>query len=53
VSCEIIKEDKGPDVDFGAVNQYKKSCVAKYKELITQVFNVALSFKSFLVTKAV
>jgi hypothetical protein len=53
VSCEIIKGDKGLGIGFGAVNQYKKSCVAKYKELTTQVFNVALSFKSFLVTKAV
>jgi hypothetical protein len=53
VFCEIIGEDKGPSVGFGAVNQCKKSCVAKYKELITQVFSIAFSFKSFLVTKAV
>jgi hypothetical protein len=53
VSCKIIREDKGPSVGFGVISQYKESCVAKYKELITQVFNVALSFKSFLVIKAV
>jgi hypothetical protein len=53
VSYKIIKEDKGFSVGFGAASQCKKNCVAKYKELITQIFSVALSFKSFLVTKAV
>jgi hypothetical protein len=53
VSRKVIKEGKGPGVSFDAVSQCKKSCVTKYKELTTQVFNVALSFKSFLVTKAV
>jgi hypothetical protein len=53
VSCEVIRENKGPGVGFSAVSQCKKSCVAKYKELITQVFSVTLSFKSFLVIKAV
>jgi hypothetical protein len=53
VFCEVIKGGEGLSVGFGAVSQYKKSCVAKYKELMTQVFNIALSFKSFLVTKAV
>jgi hypothetical protein len=53
VSYKIIKRSKGLSVGFDAASQYKKSYVAKYKELITQVFSVALSFKSFLVTKAV
>jgi hypothetical protein len=53
VSYEVIKKGKGSSVGFGAASQYKKSCVAKYKELTTQVFSVAFSFKSFLVTKAV
>jgi hypothetical protein len=53
MSYKIIKRGKGPSVGFDAIGQYKKSCVAKYKELITQVFSIALSFKSFLVTKAV
>jgi hypothetical protein len=53
VSCEVIREGKGLSVGFNTISQYRESCVAKYKELITQVFNVALSFKSFLVIKAV
>jgi hypothetical protein len=48
-----MEEGKGPSVGFSAASQYKESCVTKYKELTTQVFNVAPSFKSFLVTKAV
>jgi hypothetical protein len=53
MSCEIIGEDKGFSVGFGAASQCKKSCVAEYKELTIQVFSIAPSFKSFLVTKAV
>jgi hypothetical protein len=53
VSYEIIKGGKGPSVGFGAASQCKKSYVAKCEELTTQVFSVALSFKSFLVTKTV
>jgi hypothetical protein len=53
VSCEVIEGDKGPSVGFGAASQCKESCVAKCEELTTQVFSVAFSFKSFLVTKAV
>jgi hypothetical protein len=53
VSCEIIRRGEGPSVGFDAASQCRKSCVTKYKELTTQVFSVALSFKSFLVTKAV
>jgi hypothetical protein len=53
VSREVIREGKGLSVSFGAASQYKESCVAKCEELITQVFSVAPSFKSFLVTKAV
>jgi hypothetical protein len=49
VSYKIIRESKG----FSVISQCKKSCVVKYEELTTQVFYVALSFKSFLVTKAV
>jgi hypothetical protein len=53
MSCKIIEESKGFSVGFGITSQYKKSCVTKCKELTTQVFSVALSFKSFLITKAV
>ena len=53
MSYKIIREGKGLSIGFSATSQCKESCVAKYKKLITQVFNVALSFKSFLVTKAV
>jgi hypothetical protein len=53
VSYKVIREGKGPGVSFSTASQYKESCVAKYKELTTQVFSIALSFKSFLVTKAV
>jgi hypothetical protein len=49
VFCKVVGKSKG----LNTASQYKKSCVAKYKELITQVFHVALSFKSFLVIKAV
>jgi hypothetical protein len=49
MSCKIIRKNKG----FSTANQYKKSYVTKYKELITQVFCIALSFKSFLITKAI
>jgi hypothetical protein len=49
VSCKVVGGSKG----LGAASQCKESCVAKYEELITQVFRVTLSFKSFLVTKAV
>jgi hypothetical protein len=53
VFCKIIKENKGFSVVFNNISQYKKSCVAKYKELMTQAFSITLSFKSFLVIKAV
>jgi hypothetical protein len=49
VSCKIVRESEG----FSAASQCKESYMTKYKELITQVFYVALSFKSFLVTKAI
>jgi hypothetical protein len=53
VFCEVIKRSEGLNIGFSVVSQCKESCVAKYKELTTQVFSVAFSFKSFLVTKAV
>jgi hypothetical protein len=53
VSREVIRGGKGPGVGFGAASQCRESCVAKCEELTTQVFSVAPSFKSFLVTKAV
>jgi hypothetical protein len=43
VFCKIIRKDKSLSVVFDAVNSCKKSYVTKYKELITQVFNIALT----------
>jgi hypothetical protein len=47
VFCKVIGGSKG----LSAASQRRKSYMAKYKELITQVFCVTLSFKSFLVVK--